>query len=40
MSAHRSAQQMRHAYDAVIGGKGVQKRSARQILRDHQDLLA
>lgn len=40
MPAPRAAQQMRQAYDAVIGGQGVQKRSARQILNDHLNLLA
>ena len=36
----RAAKQMRLAYDAVVGGMGGRRRSARDVLAEHHGLLA
>ncbi|WP_246788130.1 macro domain-containing protein [Bradyrhizobium sp. CCBAU 53421] len=35
-----AARQMRLAYDAIIGGRGAEKRGARAILREHHEMLS
>lgn len=35
----RAARQMRFAYDTVLGNRNPETRNARQILREHRDLL-
>ncbi|MCC8964672.1 macro domain-containing protein [Bradyrhizobium sp. Pear76] len=35
-----AARQMRLAYDAIMGGRGIEKRGARAILREHHEMLS
>jgi len=35
-----AARQMRLAYDAIIGNRGVENRGARAILREHHEMLS